>query len=130
MTQGDPLSPTIFNVVVDAVARHWVTMALDEAEKREERGEEGRHQASLFYADGGMVASSDPCWIQWAFNSLVSLFQRVGLRTSFGKTVSMVRKPCQAAGTKSEVGVRTEEYGGGDEIPGTAEGEGRVQGMR
>ena len=26
VTQGDPLSPTIFNVVVDAVIRHWVTV--------------------------------------------------------------------------------------------------------
>ena len=26
--QGDPLSPTIFNVVVDAVVRHWVTTEL------------------------------------------------------------------------------------------------------
>ena len=24
VTQGDPLSPTIFNVVVDTVVRHWV----------------------------------------------------------------------------------------------------------
>ena len=36
VTQGDPLSPTIFNVVVDLVVRHWVTMALDKAEKRGE----------------------------------------------------------------------------------------------
>ena len=28
VTQGDPLSPTIFNVVVDAVVRHWVTLPL------------------------------------------------------------------------------------------------------
>ena len=48
MTQGDPLSPTIFNVVVDAVVRHWVTLAMAEAEKRGERGNEGRHQAALF----------------------------------------------------------------------------------
>ena len=34
LTQGDPLSPTIFNVVVDAVVRHWVTIAVTEAEKR------------------------------------------------------------------------------------------------
>ena len=34
VTQGDPLSHDIFNVVVDAVVRHWVTMALAEAEKR------------------------------------------------------------------------------------------------
>ena len=38
MTQGDPLSPTIFNVVVDAVVRHWITIAGTEAEKRRERG--------------------------------------------------------------------------------------------
>ena len=24
VTQGDPLSPTILNVVVDAVVRHWI----------------------------------------------------------------------------------------------------------
>ena len=60
MTQGDPLSPTIFNVVVNVVVRHWVTLGMAEAEKRGERGNEGRHQAALFYADDGMVASSDP----------------------------------------------------------------------
>ena len=38
VTQGDPLSPTIFNVVVDVVIRHWVTMALADTEKRRERG--------------------------------------------------------------------------------------------
>ena len=31
VTQGDPLSPTIFNVVVDAVVRHWITIAVQEA---------------------------------------------------------------------------------------------------
>ena len=43
VTQGNPLSPTIFNVVVDAVVRHWVTLTVEEAEKRGERGKEGRH---------------------------------------------------------------------------------------
>ena len=51
VTQGDPLSPTIFNVVVDAVVRHWLLLATKEAEIRGERGREGRHQAALFYAD-------------------------------------------------------------------------------
>ena len=32
LTQGDPLSPTIFNVVVDAVVQHWVTGVIAEAE--------------------------------------------------------------------------------------------------
>ena len=33
----------------------------------------------MFYANYGMVASSDPAWIQGAFNALVGLFDRVGL---------------------------------------------------
>ena len=61
--QGDLLSPTIFNVVVDAVVRQWVTVIAEGAEERGERGQEGRHQNSLFYADNFMVASSDPRWL-------------------------------------------------------------------
>ena len=42
MTEGDPLSPTIFNVVVDAVVRHWVTLEVKEAETRGGAGEGGQ----------------------------------------------------------------------------------------
>ena len=45
---------------------------------------------SLFYADNGMVASSDPGWLQGAFNTLVGLFDRVGLQINVGKTVGTV----------------------------------------
>ena len=76
---------------------------MEEAEKRGERGKEGRHQAALFYADNGMVALSNPRWLQWAFNALVGLFERVGLRTNVGKTVSMKFILCPAAGNQSEV---------------------------
>ena len=47
------------DVVVDAVVRHWVSVMVEGAEERGERGQEGRHQNALFYADDGMVASSD-----------------------------------------------------------------------
>ena len=75
VTQGDPLSPTIFNVVVDAVVFHWVTLAREGAEKRGGREKEGRHQDTLLYADNGMVVLSDTRLLQWAFNDLVSLFE-------------------------------------------------------
>ena len=94
MTQGDPLSPTIFNVVVDTVVRHWLTIAMTEAEKRGERGREGRHQSALFYVDDGMLASADSQWLQWAFTQLVGMFDRVGLNMNTGKTVSMTCRPC------------------------------------
>ena len=58
--QVDPLSPTIINVVVDAMVCHWATGFIAGAEAQGERGKEGRHQAALFYADDGIVASSDP----------------------------------------------------------------------
>ena len=90
VTQGDPLSPTIFNVVVDAVVRHWVNGIVEAAEAKWETGREGRHQSALFYADDGMVVSSDPAWLQGAFTALVGLFDRVGLLTNYRKTVSMV----------------------------------------
>ena len=38
VTQSDPLSPTIFNVVVDEVIRHWVQGVVEEVESRRELG--------------------------------------------------------------------------------------------
>ena len=82
-------------MVVDALVRHWVTGVLEELEARGELGQEGRHQAALFYVEDGMVASSDPVWMQGAFKVLVGLFDRVVLQTNTGKTVGMVYHPCQ-----------------------------------
>ena len=102
MTQGNPLSPTIFNLVVDAVVRHWVTLTVTEAETKGERGREGRHQTALFYADDGMIASSDPQCLQWVFTQLVGLFDRVGVNMNTRKTVRMTCSTCTAAGNWSE----------------------------
>ena len=51
-----------------------------------------------------MVVSSDPTWLQGAFNALVDIFDRLGLLTNVWKTVSMVCHPCWA-GSRN----RTEE---------------------
>ena len=100
---GRPAVPTIFNVVVNAVFRHWVNGIVEKAEARGETGREGRHQAALFYANDGMVVSSDPAWLQGTFTALVGLFDKVGLRKNVGKTVIMVCHPCQVgAGNRTE----------------------------
>ena len=96
VTQGDPLSPTIFNVVVDAFVRHWLNGLVDAEEAKGETGREGRDQSEVFHADDDIVVSLDPAWLQGAFNALVAIFDRVGLLTNVGKTVSMVCHPCQA----------------------------------
>ena len=94
--QGDPLLPTIFNVVVDAVIRHWVTVL-------GWGGQEGAIQVlgtsiqtllMLFYANDGLVALPESTRLQGAFDALMGLFKKVGLRTNEGKTVSMACRSC------------------------------------
>ena len=65
-------------------------------------GREGQHQATLFYADDGMLASSDPRWLHWEFTILVGLFDRVGLKTNQQNLVSMTCRPCSTPGNRPE----------------------------
>ena len=77
VTQGDPLSPTIFNVVVDAVVRHWLEGLQTTNEEKGATG--GGHFSAVFYADDRMVGATDPAWLRGAFSALVAIFNRVGL---------------------------------------------------
>ena len=93
VTQGKPISHRIFNIVVGAIFCHWVGMTAEN-----EDGPEGfRYMVSekvdLFYANEGLVASTNPVWIKWGFGVLISLIVRVGLQTNFSKTVSVVYQP-------------------------------------
>ena len=68
--------------------------------------EEGHHcltvNAELFYANNGVVASTDPGWLQSEFDMMMGLFDRVGLQTNVRKTVGMVFRTFQAAGVQAE----------------------------
>lgn len=59
--------------------------------------------AALFFTDNGLIASTDPDWLQGAFETLIGLFNRMGLRTNVGKTVRMICLPCHVVGNNSEV---------------------------
>ena len=124
ITQGDPLLPTIFKVVVDTVVCHWESLVAEQ-EGGDSSGDKGdvvqtmgrkiqfqddgrrqaeeRHQrltikAELFYADNWMVAPTDSGRLQLAFDTLPGIFDRLGLRKNLRKTVGMVCRPCRAAG--------------------------------
>ena len=100
------MSLTIFNVVVYAVVRHLVEVTAESADEQSRHRQEGMQKISLFYAYDGMVASSDLRWIQGEFRTLAELFNSVDLETKVGKTVRMVCRLFQAAGTQSETAYR------------------------
>ena len=54
-----------------------------------------------FYANNGLVASTQPERLQRVFDVLTSLFDRVGLRMNMQKMVSMSCQPCHAPGRMS-----------------------------
>jgi hypothetical protein len=85
MTQGDIVSPTIFNVVVDAMVRAWYN-------KLEEEGLSDIVQA-IFYADDGHLYSTNADALQQATNIIVNLFECMGLKTNPEKTKAMICTP-------------------------------------
>ena len=136
VTQGNPLPPTIFNVVVDALVCHWGSLVVElyrgdiSGDKEDvaqttgvmiwngydgQRRAEEEHQrlmvrAELLYANERMVASTDPGWLQSAFDALTGIFERVGLRNFFCKTMGIVCSPCRGAGRR---GLHPEDDRGG-----------------
>ena len=95
---GNPISPAIFNLMVDAVFRHWVSVVV-EAEGCD--GLEGfvryvQRLVAYFYADYGLITSTWSEILQRVFDVLKDIFDRFNLRTNIGKTVSMIFQPYHA----------------------------------
>ena len=74
--QGDTNSPIIFNLIIDAVLRTW-------------KQEGGKSRAS-FYADDGLVENTEANILQKDLDTLIELFERVGLETNEIKTKYMI----------------------------------------
>ena len=94
MTQGGPLSPTIFNLMVDAVIGEWLRQVVSAESARDGiTSADIRRLLACFCADDGLVLSRDPAVLQRAFDALTGLFDRVGLRTNTKKTEVMIMFP-------------------------------------
>ena len=90
MTQGDPLSPLILNVFINVVLWHWFKV-----EEEKEAGPNGFGWAVwnlvvLFYADNGILASMRYKRLQWEFDTLTEIFDRVVLQKKSQKTVGVI----------------------------------------
>jgi hypothetical protein len=96
VTQGCPLSAKLFNILVDAVVREWLCQLRDsEIVDPEELDLLMAAFFTIFYVDDAYHAARDPDFLQVALNSLVSLFEHIGLETNVKKTQTMICTPGQ-----------------------------------
>ncbi len=86
-------SPKAFNILTDAVIRHWLSIAEDQETADNGFGATVAERLALFYADDAAISSRDHEWLQGAMTTLCGLFRRVGLETNTTKTESMTCYP-------------------------------------
>jgi Reverse transcriptase (RNA-dependent DNA polymerase) len=81
--QGDIVSPTIFNIVADAVIR------AAEAQSNQRHGK--MEQAdTIFYADDGLLVGDSWEGVQEKMDAYTEMFARVGLQMNASKTKAMI----------------------------------------
>ena len=98
VTQVYPLSPTIFNMAVDSFIRHWLMLVMPSYAGMGSIGLTIIDLVAYFYADDGLVASTQPERLKRAVDFLTVLFNKVGLQTNTAKMVGMVFHTCHAPG--------------------------------
>ena len=113
LTQGDIPSPTIFNVVVDAIVRYWLSLVVDDGSKADGLGMMVQEWLVLFYADDGLIASRNHEWLQMAIECLSELFECMGLRTNTNKTEAMTCTPGYISSQVSDAAYKHQMEGTG-----------------
>ena len=91
--QGDPLYPNIFNIVVDAVGRHWVMIIVEGAAAIKIFDCAVQQMANLLYACDVLLESTELYWLRWYFYEFTGIFEQVELKTSVKNMESMVYQP-------------------------------------
>jgi hypothetical protein len=103
VTQGDILSPTIFNIVCDAIIRAWKVGVTDGHIASSDGGGAIHEEiAAILYAHDGLLASNQPDILQGGTDHLVDLFERVGLNANTSKTKSITCEPRSQQGPISD----------------------------
>jgi hypothetical protein len=104
ITQGGPLSSLMFNVYVNCVVREWLHQVMGDNIAWEGVGEAVCNHCIPFFADDRLVAARCPVWLQLSFDTLIKLFERIGLLAVVDKTrvVTCVPGKIQVAQTEVE----------------------------
>ena len=76
--QGDIISPTLFNIIIDAILRYERSMI-----NRDQQGS-GQHQFTdvRFYANDRAIAGTDAAAVQHSLDSVIEGFARMGIKVN------------------------------------------------
>ena len=113
VTQGDPASPIIFNIVVDKVARATLEVVCSPQEARHVMGRAAGDRNLIFYTDDRSIGGRDHIWFQDALTVSVAMFQRMGMETNLENTRALVCTPGYICGKWSEAAYKLRATGEG-----------------
>ena len=86
-TQVRLVFPTLFNVEVERVVRHWMSVTVEDDVVIQNRlGHVVGRSFGVFYADNDILSLQDPAWLQGSLNILIGLFHRIGLMYNVAKS--------------------------------------------
>ena len=89
-TQGGIRYPTLFNVTVDSVVRHWILPTVEDLEVIQDRlVHVVGWSLGVFYVNEGLLGLWDPEWMQGALNVLIGMLHWIGLVVNIDKSKTM-----------------------------------------
>ena len=91
--QGDPDSPMIFNIMVNAVIRAFLDVLCGPQDPEDGLVWAARERDVIFYAEYCRIAGWDHEWFQDSLSVTVAMFWRMVLETNLNKSKTMVCTP-------------------------------------
>ena len=93
VTQGDPVSPTLFIIIVYALFRATLQDICGTQDNQQGfRWLAGEHKI-CFYEDDRQIAGRDQIWVEAALTAIVRILERVGLYKNLNNTKAMICTP-------------------------------------
>ena len=111
--QGDPISPKVFNIVVNTVIGVMLLELCGPQEAQNGLGWVAGRKNIIFYADDGRIMGRKSIWVQKMLTVIEHIFVRVGLQTNLGKTKLIICIPGCILGQKGEAQYKRQVTGGG-----------------